>query len=166
MRELARVNAILKHPVYQKYYKKLEDMEKDRIYCRHQMPHLLDVARIAWIRNTEESLGLDKCLIYTAAILHDIGKSLQYEAKIPHEEAGEKIASEILYTLPENAAYTEEEKKEILTAIRGHRRLREDPTRLEKLLYESDKASRMCFACPAEASCDWSREKKNMELKI
>ena len=48
----------------------------------------------------------------------------------------------------------------ILTAIKGHRRLREDPEPLEKLLYESDKASRICFACPAEAQCDWSREEK------
>ena len=37
---------------------------------------------------------------------------------------------------------------------------------LERLLYESDKASRMCFACPAEAQCDWSEEKKNMEIKV
>ena len=54
----------------------------------------------------------------------------------------------------------------ILTAIRGHRKLRADAEPLERLLYTSDKASRMCFACPAEAECDWSSEKKNMELKI
>ena len=40
-----RVNAILKHKTYRKYYDQIEKIEKDRIFCRHQMPHLLDVAR-------------------------------------------------------------------------------------------------------------------------
>ena len=44
-----RVNAILKHKTYRKYYDQIEKIEKDRIFCRHQMPHLLDVARIAYI---------------------------------------------------------------------------------------------------------------------
>ena len=66
----------------------------------------------------------------------------------------------------EKDAFSDEENRMILTAIRGHRRLREGAEVLEKLLYTSDKASRMCFACPAEGECDWSTEKKNMELKI
>ena len=131
-----RVNAIWNHPVYQEYL-----LEAD---------HLL----------------LDPEVIYAAAVLHDIGKSLQYEEKIPHEAAGVKIAGEILVSLPEGKRFTEQEKKMILTAIEGHRRLRKDPEPLERLLYESDKASRMCFACPAEGLCDWSEEKKNMEIRV
>ena len=161
-----RVNAIWKHPLYQKYYARIEELEQNRVFCRHQMPHLLDVARIAYIRNLEDDMGFAKDVVYAAAVLHDIGKALQYEARIPHELAGVDIAEQILADLPAEAAYTTDEKRMILTAIKGHRRLREDPEPLEKLLYESDKASRMCFACPAEAQCDWSREKKNMELKV
>lgn len=161
-----RVNAIWKHPVYQEYYHRLEKLEAERIFCRHQMPHLLDVARIARIRSLEDGLELDTEVIYAAAILHDIGKSLQYEEKIPHETAGVRLAGEILDSLPEEDAFTEEEKKMILTAIQGHRRLRRDPEPLERLLYESDKASRMCLACPSEGLCDWSEEKKNMEIKV
>lgn len=161
-----RVVAIWRHPLYQSYYRKLEQLERERVFCRHQMIHLLDVARIAYIRNLEEGLGLQKELIYAAAILHDIGKSLQYEAKIPHELAGVEIAEQILSGLSEELSFTEEEKGQILTAIKGHRRLREDAKPLERLLYESDKESRMCFACPAEAQCDWSKEKKNMEIKV
>ena len=52
-----RVNAILKHKTYRKYYDQIEKIEKDRIFCRHQMPHLLDVARIAYITNLERNLG-------------------------------------------------------------------------------------------------------------
>lgn len=161
-----RVNAIWNHPLYQEYYRRLERMEESRTFCRHQMPHLLDVARIARIRSLEDGMELDADVIYAAAILHDIGKSLQYEEKIPHETAGVRIAGEILDSLDGEAAFTEEEKRMILTAIRGHRRLRQDPEPLERLLYESDKASRMCLVCPAERMCDWSEEKKNMEIKV
>ena len=161
-----RVNAIWKHPLYQKYYARIEELEQNRVFCRHQMPHLLDVARIAYIRNLEDDMGFAKDVVYAAAVLHDIGKALQYEARIPHELAGVDIAEQILADLPAEAEYTTDEKRMILTAIKGHRRLREDPEPLEKLLYESDKASRICFACPAEAQCDWSREKKNMEIKV
>ena len=161
-----RVNEIWKHPLYQKYYARIEELEQNRVLCRHQMPHLLDVARIAYIRNLEDDMGFAKDVVYAAAVLHDIGKALQYEARIPHELAGVDIAEQILADLPAEAAYTTDEKRMILTAIKGHRRLREDPEPLEKLLYESDKASRICFACPAEAQCDWSREKKNMEIKV
>ena len=144
-----RVNEIWKHPLYQKYYARIEELEQNRVFCRHQMPHLLDVARIAYIRNLEDDMGFAKDVVYAAAVLHDIGKALQYEARIPHELAGVDIAEQILADLPAEAAYTTDEKRMILTAVKGHRRLREDPEPLEKLLYESDKASRMCFACPA-----------------
>ena len=72
----------------------------------------------------------------------------------------------LLYNTSIMPAFTEEEKKMILTAIQGHRKLRQDPEPLERLLYESDKASRMCLACPSEGLCDWSEEKKNMEIKV
>lgn len=163
---MKKVNAILAHPLYRECYARLEELEKDRIFCRHQMTHLLDVARIAYISNMEQGLGIEKEVIYAAALLHDIGKHVQYEDGTPHEQSGEKIASEILGSLSEKDAFSDEENRMILTAIRGHRRLREDADVLEKLLYTSDKASRMCFACPAEGECDWSTEKKNMELKI
>lgn len=161
-----KITWIWNHPLYQEYYRKLEELERDRVFCRHQMPHLLDVARIAWITNLEQGLGFDREVVYAAAILHDIGKALQYTEKIPHEKAGEEIAGRILDTLPEEASFSEAEKDMILTAIRGHRRKREGMEPLELLLYESDKRSRQCFACPAEQECDWSTEKKNLEITI
>ena len=163
---MKRVNAIFRHPLYQTYYRQLEEAEQGRIFCRHQMTHLMDVARIAYIRSLEEGLGLDREVIYAAAVLHDLGKVLQYEEGIPHEITGEKIAAEILDGLAGENAFSETEKTMILTAIRGHRKLRDEPEVLERLLYESDKASRMCFACPAEPQCDWNEEKKNKEIRI
>lgn len=163
---MKRVNAILVHPLFQKCYRRLEILEQDRKFCRHQMSHLMDVARIAYITCLEQNLGIEKDVIYGAAILHDIGKYAQYEEGIPHEISGEKIASEILNSLPGDCVYSEEEKRMILTGIRGHRRLRDHAEPLERLLYTSDKASRMCFACPEQSKCDWSAEKKNMEISV
>ena len=159
-----RVNAVICHPLYLEYYHRLERAEKERIFCRHQMSHLLDVARIAYIRNLEKGYGFRKDVIYAAAVLHDIGKALQYEEKVPHEIAGERIAGEILDTLPKETGFSEEEKRTIKNAVRGHRRLRDGADTLEKLLYEADKASRLCLSCPANRECNWSEEKKNMVI--
>ena len=75
---------------------RLAEYEKDRIFCRHGMEHLLDVARIAYIENLENNRGISKEIIYGAALLHDIGRYLQYTEGIPHEKAGEELALEIL----------------------------------------------------------------------
>ena len=109
---------------------------------------------------------LFRSLIYAAAILHDIGKGRQYEEGIPHETASADLAEQILADMPAKLAFTSEEQQQILTAIRGHRRLRCDAEPLEALLYKSDKMSRACFACPAESQCNWSNDKKNMEIQL
>ena len=66
---MPRLNAVVNHEVYQTYYKRICECETDRVFCCHQMNHLLDVARIAYIKNLEEGLGFDKELIYVAAVL-------------------------------------------------------------------------------------------------
>lgn len=81
--------------------------------------------KIAYIRNLERNLGLKKESIYAAALLHDIGKYAQYEEGIPHEIKSAEIAGIILSDMPERIRFTPAEQQEILTAIRGHRKLRE-----------------------------------------
>lgn len=110
-------------------------------------------------------MGIRKEVIYGAALLHDIGKSRQYEEGIPHEKASATIAKIILEDLPETY-YSEEEKHAMLRAVLGHRREREDMEELERLLYLSDKRSRMCFDCGMETECNWSEEKKNLEITV
>lgn len=163
---MERINWIIRHPLYSSSYKRLEELEKDRIFCKHEMTHFLDVARIAHIQNLEKQLGLHKPVIYAAAILHDIGKFQQYEEKIPHEIASEKIAREILSLMPENLSFSSDEQEMILNAIRSHRKTTDNPSPLEKLLYQSDKASRNCFCCPARSDCNWPQTKMNMEIQI
>lgn len=161
-----RLESIRNHPDYQDSYRKILEAEQDRIFCRHGMEHFLDVARIAYIRVLERRMGLSRDLVYAAALLHDIGKWQQYKEGVPHETASARIAEDILADLPEAERFTPEETSQILTAIRGHRKLRPDAEILERLLYESDKASRACYACPSREFCNWKHEKKNMEIKI
>lgn len=161
-----RLSFIRRHPLYASSLHRLEELEKTRIFCRHQTDHLLDVARIAHILNLEERLGLSRDLIYTAALLHDIGKSRQYEEGIPHETASADLAERILSDMPSDLAFTSEEQLQILTAIRGHRKPRSCAGPLESLLYKSDKMSRTCFACPAEPECNWDSAKKNTEIQL
>ncbi|EET58555.1 HDIG domain protein [Marvinbryantia formatexigens DSM 14469] len=160
---MERVNAILKNETYQSYLREIAVCEETRIFCRHNMGHFLDVARIAQLLNLEEAVGVPKELIYAAALLHDIGRHLQYREKIPHEQASAHLAPEIL----RESGFSETETEEILEAIRRHR---DASVRGEKnlagLIYRADKLSRSCFACPAEPQCDWKEEKKNRRIVL
>ncbi len=162
---MKEIEAIRKHPLYVEYYDKLKKAEEGRRFCCHQMEHFLDVARIAYISNLEENMGIRKEVIYAAALLHDIGKCRQYEEGIPHEEASAQIAEVILGELPEHF-FSRKESREIVQAILGHRRERNGMGKLERLLYASDKRSRNCFSCGSEAECSWSAEKKNLEIAV
>ncbi len=159
---MERVNRILKNQKYQEHIGKIKQAEENRIFCCHNMGHFLDVARIAALMNAEEKLGIDKELIYAAALLHDIGRHVQYADGTPHEQASAKLAPEIL----EQAGFQAGEQEEILRAIREHRNAEiAGEKSLAGILYRADKASRACFACVAEKQCDWKAEKKNQEIR-
>ena len=34
------------------------------------------------------------------------------------------------------------------------------------MLYDADKASRTCFACPVREDCSWSSEKMNLSVRV
>ncbi len=158
---MERVNRIVSHVKYQAYLKEIEELEQERIFCRHQMGHFLSVARIAMLMKEEEGLFVDKELIYAAALLHDIGRGVQYQTGEPHEQASAKIAPEIL----SECFFQEAEISEILQAIIGHR----DPesarnTDLSGLLYRADKLSRECFCCKAKDECDKPLASRTMRI--
>ena len=113
--DIHRVNQIWRHPVYQEHYKKIQELESERIFCRHTPEHFLDVARLMYIYALEEHLELPKELIYAAALLHDIGRAQQYQYNIRHDIAGVEIAREILTDLH----FTEQEKELILSSKEG-----------------------------------------------
>ena len=149
---MERVNAICRHQLWRDSVREIARLERDRQFCRHDLVHFLDVARLAYIENLERGLGIDKELIYAAALLHDIGRHLQYTQNIPHDRASAQLAEVILA----DCGFSQAERAEVENAILQH---------LAGLLYEADKASRACLFCPAEPECNWSPEKKNMTIK-
>lgn len=160
---MPEVEAIRAHPLYGAWYARLEEAELNREFCLHQLPHLLDVARIAYIRVLERHLPFRKEVVYAAAILHDIGKAAQYEQGEPHEVVGSRVAREILMDIE---GFDAREKTMIVAAVAQHRRYAHDATPLGKLLYEADKASRPCFSCPMSEECSWPPERKNAGVGI
>lgn len=156
-----RINKILNHDLYRTYMEQNEQAEADRRFCRHNIGHLLDVARIGMLYNLEEDYGLSKDLVYGAALLHDIGRFRQYEDGTPHELASAELAPGIL----KDSGFDDKESAVIIEAIRNHRNASiKDKRDLNGLLYRADKASRACYVCHAAKECNWSNRKKNQDL--
>jgi len=158
---MQRVNAILSHPRFTECLGRTEELERDREFCTHDMDHLLDVARIAYILGLEsgQGQGADKELFYAAALLHDIGRWRQYEDGTPHEQESARIAQTIL---PE-CGFDSAETELILDAIASHRTHVGEKPGFAGFLYRADKLSRRCFDCAAIRECDW--ETKNTLLE-
>ena len=114
---MERVNAICRHALWRESVDEIARLEQDRVFCRHDRAHLLDVARLAYMENLEQGLGVDKELIYAAALLHDIGRHLQYTKNIPHDEAGAQLAEIIMA----DCGFSPAEREEVAQAILQHR---------------------------------------------
>ena len=160
---MERYHKIIEHEMFREYMDRIELLEKDRIFCRHNVTHLLDVARISYIMNLEKGAPYSKDIVYGAALLHDIGKTEQYEEQIPHEITGAQKAAIVL----KDCGYEGEEILLIQTAISDHRRgPKEENRMLSEILYEADKKSRMCLFCRAKEECNWTEKKKNMRILV
>ena len=154
---MTRVQKIVSHPEFKKSMESICELEKDRIFCRHGMEHLLDVSRIAYIDNMETGAGYAKDVIYAAGLLHDVGKYLQYTKGIEHHVASEMIGRRILI----DAGFNAKETEEVCEAILAHRKkISAGEKELKSILYRADKISRACYACEGSNQCNWSEEKK------
>ncbi len=157
---MERVNHILHNPIYRAHLKRTERREKDRKFCRHDLQHAMDVARIAYIMVLEEKLDIHRDVVYAAAMLHDIGKWLQLEKGIPHHISSAEMAKEILNA----AGYEEAEQEMIARAILNHRTKGLPEGTFEAILYQADKRSRPCYDCKVREHCDWAADKKNRDI--
>lgn len=160
---MERIDKICSHGLWRSCTEKISELEKDRIFCLHDTSHFLDVARLAYIENLERNLNISKELIYAAALLHDIGRHLEYTENIPHDKASAMIAGNIL----KDCGFDTQEQSIIVTAIAQHRTAeaagKDD---LAGLIYRADKKSRPCLFCKAEKICNWSIQKKNLNLYL
>lgn len=163
--EINKVNQIIQHPKYKEYLKRIELQEENRIFCKHDMVHFLDVCRIAeilWLKEKKYScVSLNTEMIYATGLLHDIGRWQEYETGIRHEIASAKLAADIL----NECNFGENEIEKIVLAIENHRNKKvKEENSLSGILYRADKMSRPCFSCKAEPECDWDFMKKNMQV--
>ena len=157
---MQRIDAILHDEKFCYGLERIVALEHDRIFCRHDLSHLLDVARIAWIMVLENNLDIKKDIVYGAALLHDLGRYRQYEEAIPHALASAGLAEQILPA----AGYTNQETTWIVNAIREHGVEPQEQGQLARILYDADKLSRNCFDCAAQAECKWTKSKRNRTI--
>lgn len=152
LKPMLRVNRILNHPVYQEYMQRMTAAERERRYCRHGYDHGLAVARIAYAYLLEQgTLEINKEVIYAAALLHDIGRWVEYAEGQDHAEAGAGLADPIL----DQCGFGPDETGSIVQSIREHRR---DPgdhvlSQLGRALALADDWARDCRHCPSQAGC-------------
>lgn len=190
-KHLPRVNRILGDEEYLKYIHEIEELERDRIFCRHNMEHFLNVARIACLLDHEDSYDVSKPvdshdalkpagspdtskpigshgtsswaeIIYATALLHDIGRGQEYLTGVRHEEESARLAPPII----RRAGFNDEEEGLIISAIANHRNKECPEGRLDSIIYRADKLSRPCYYCKASQLCHKTDDKKNLELKI
>lgn len=155
-----RVNSILHNAKFINCLNEIVQLEQQRIFCNHQIDHLLGVARIMYINSLENHLNINKEKIYATALLHDIGRGIAYKNGTNHAEESAVIAKEILMECG-----FEKEAKEILLAILHHN---DDVngSDLSALLKQADKLSRNCYFCSAYNECNWKTEKKNKGVTL
>ncbi|MDU1582726.1 MAG: HD domain-containing protein, partial [Peptoniphilus harei] len=114
---MKNTNKIIKSKIYNDYLNELEYLERDRFFCRHNYEHFISVARICYILKLEEDVDVDKDMIYSTALLHDLGRVIEIKEGINHAKASVDIAREIL----EITDFSSEEKNRILNCIAYHR---------------------------------------------
>ncbi len=153
------------HPKHASYYRRLEELEKNRKYCKHDEQHFTEVYNVMKAINVQNACGYTDEILFACAYFHDIGRVVEYEEQISHNEASSVICREILLSL----GWKEAEIAEICEAILSHRnrkpvdewlRLQADIKSLADLLSYADQMSRCCFACDVRASCHWKEEEK------
>lgn len=157
---MEKVNKILNNSKYKEYLNKNSFYEKDRIFCKHNLEHSLDVSRIAYIMVLEKKLEVSKEIIYAIGLLHDIGRWVEYEGGEKHNKASYKLSLDIL----KECDFDENEIEIILSGILNHRN--KEALGLDEIIYLADKKSRSCFLCKAEKLCKWDKEKKNLDIFV
>lgn len=147
---MEQIDRILEHPDFMNFMEFNSQAEKDREFCHHDLAHAVDVARTAYILVLENKYELSKELVYTAALLHDVGRWRQYRDKVDHAEESVILSEPIL----KDIGTKEEDIKLILGAIGSHRTKDEKSSLLSKVLYEADKACRLCVSCKMLKDCN------------
>ena len=169
--ELEYTQQLLENQEYLALVKRLEQQEKQRLFCRHGLSHFLDVARIAWIITLEqieqegmnvEHLAQYKDQIYLTALLHDLGRLAEYNHIRSHDHAQEGV--NIAWKFLKRIGYPEHKAREIVNAIKEHSGNKKSNYDLSNIIQMADNRSRNCFFCGAQEQCYWSEERRNKTI--
>lgn len=150
-----RVDKIYNHHKFKEIMSKITDVENGRIYCLHGVEHSFDVARIAYIMSLEKGFNIKKDVIYACALLHDLGRGVNYHNHTPKSV---ELSDEIL----RDCDFGENEILQIKNAINVHGD--ENGNGLLGIIQRADKLSRLCFNCKSIDTCKWKREELNMNI--
>ncbi len=159
---MRKCGRILQNAEFLNLLSQINEAESDRIYCKHGIEHLLDVARAAHILNLEKGLGIPKETVYGAALMHDIGRYAQYSGEKEHHISGAEAAKSIL----PRCGFSAEETAVIADAVRSHRAGIQNPDTLSGVIAAADKSTRLCMLCPAADTCKWKDGDKNIDLIV
>ncbi|WP_051411585.1 HD domain-containing protein [Ruminococcus flavefaciens] len=159
---LETANKILENDTFRRKLEELERLEKERKFCGHGLEHLLSVARITMLICGERGIAAEPDIVYSAALLHDIGRVEEYTLGLPHDTEGAETAEQILHEV----GCGKRKAERIIGMIRSHRSNDCKSDTLEAVFYEADKRSRMCSFCKAQDECNWPYEKRNVNLEV
>lgn len=174
---------ILVETSYLQYVDELEEIEKDREYCRHDFDHFFNVGNILYSLCLECNISYEKFDLkdtcYVIGLLHDLGRIEEYKYGISHEKAL-ALSREILFDCKcedlflkfvlEVISYhsgrmpIDDIKDEIVRIkeendnnIKDYNEFIED---IKKLLKIADQLERKCFKCSVRNTCKWKEEEK------
>lgn len=150
---MQRVRQLLADKEFKTHLEKISSRENQRHFCKHDLAHFMDVARICyqlWLEaGCPQRALIDKEIIYAAALLHDIGRWQEYDGVGDHALISARLADTILKRM----AFSPVRVELMTKAIAGHRKLQGGEGILGELLYRADKLSRHCFLCEAQTDC-------------
>ncbi|MCI5839988.1 MAG: HD domain-containing protein [Peptoniphilaceae bacterium] len=159
---LENTNIIYSSNQYKKILEEIDFYEKDRIFCKHNIEHFLSVARIMYIISTEKNLNFNPDMIYTTALLHDLGRLDEYKYKADHAISSIKEAEKFLKI----TNFSDIQKEIIKNAIKNHRgnlkKSENDIYSFVNVFKKADKLSRNCKMCSAKSECYWKEKNENI----
>lgn len=147
-----RVNRLLFDDQYRLYLLKNKALEEYRVFCTHNLEHMLAVARITYLLLLEDNCKfISKELAYAAGLLHDIGRWKEYQDGTDHARHSAVLAEPIL----ERAGFELPERELIVKAVTQHREKHtgEHRSPLSEALRKADGMARLCFTCTVLKDC-------------
>ena len=151
----------------------IDNIESNRCYCKHNITHSREVARILSDLSKERELDNYDELSMIMGYLHDIGRADDYEGM--HNECSSEFARVLL----EEYGLDEDSINLICYAIDNHsgrmpiddiyKCIQENTVedRIEdtwaKLLRIADQLSRDCYKCEVASTCRWLPEERTIE---